>query len=171
MHDTATRLAVADRSCGACRACCKLPEIPEFGKPANVWCQHANPSPDGPGCRIYNERPEGCRRFACGWMQGIGGPDDRPDKLGVMWQRVTLGDGREGIAAVEMTPRALESPRVQAYLRQFMRTRPGRVAIRRAEETHFRRATLTVSAPPRSSTIDFLKRAGTNAGTAAGLPG
>lgn len=45
--------------------CCKLPGIEELNKPPLAWCQHCNPSS---GCRIYESRPEPCRRFICGWM-------------------------------------------------------------------------------------------------------
>jgi hypothetical protein len=55
----------AGRSCEGCTLCCKLLEVVELGKPAATWCQHCN---TGVGCRIYADRPPGCRGFFCGWL-------------------------------------------------------------------------------------------------------
>jgi hypothetical protein len=53
------------KACGTCNLCCKLPLIDELAKPAGVWCSHCE---IGRGCRIYPERPVGCRTFFCLWM-------------------------------------------------------------------------------------------------------
>jgi hypothetical protein len=58
--------------------CCKVPPIPELGKPAARWCRHAVP---GNGCGIYENRPQVCRRFYCHWMVDPAlGPEWKPDK-------------------------------------------------------------------------------------------
>jgi hypothetical protein len=58
--------------------CCKVPPIPELGKPAARWCQHAV---IGQGCGIYEERPAVCRRFYCAWMMDPAlGPEWKPEK-------------------------------------------------------------------------------------------
>lgn len=66
------------RECGECQACCFLPEIPERGSPGYSRC----PDQCAAGCARYEERPQRCRDFACGWLQGFGGIGDRPDKVG-----------------------------------------------------------------------------------------
>lgn len=56
--------AVADRQCGTCTLCCRLPDIEALEKPANAWCRHCV---DQEGCRIYADRPQLCRDFLCLW--------------------------------------------------------------------------------------------------------
>ena len=58
-------ITVADRSCGTCTLCCRLPDIDLLDKPANVWCRHCVA---GEGCSIYADRPSVCRDFLCFWM-------------------------------------------------------------------------------------------------------
>lgn len=55
------------RSCGSCSQCCKTLSIdaPELKKPMDAWCRHC--APKG-GCRVYSERPNVCKAFACGWL-------------------------------------------------------------------------------------------------------
>lgn len=55
----------AGRSCEGCSLCCWQFEVPELAKPALTWCAHCK---DGPGCRIYETRPQICRRYACQWL-------------------------------------------------------------------------------------------------------
>ena len=56
------------RSCGSCSQCCKTLSIdaPELKKPMDVWCRHCAPGKGG--CRVYSERPNVCKAFACGWL-------------------------------------------------------------------------------------------------------
>lgn len=58
----------AQRSCGSCTLCCRLPEIDEFAKPPDVACSHCT----GSGCAIYDGRPQVCRDFLCRWMTNPG---------------------------------------------------------------------------------------------------
>ncbi|WP_137137042.1 hypothetical protein [Rhizobium sp. FKY42] len=53
------------RSCARCTLCCRLPDIDELDKPANVNCVHCI---DGFGCRAYDKRPRTCREFQCDWL-------------------------------------------------------------------------------------------------------
>ncbi|HEV7309585.1 hypothetical protein [Ensifer sp.] len=55
---------LAERACGTCTLCCRLPDIDALEKPANDWCRHCI---EGQGCRIYAERPQLCRDFLCLW--------------------------------------------------------------------------------------------------------
>lgn len=45
--------------------CCKLFGIPELAKPRHEWCSHCDV---GKGCRKYEERPQSCRDFVCGYL-------------------------------------------------------------------------------------------------------
>lgn len=53
------------RTCGTCTLCCKVLGIQEIDKPAGRWCPHCQP---GRGCKIYGQRPDECRTFACLWL-------------------------------------------------------------------------------------------------------
>lgn len=69
------------RLCGSCTACCKTHPIRELHKRPNTWCVHCA---IGKGCRIYADRPVGCRDFLCTWRCGLWGEEDRPDRLKVV---------------------------------------------------------------------------------------
>lgn len=73
---------VQPRTCGECTLCCKILAVPELGKAADEWCEHAHRPV---GCDVYATRPGSCRNFTCSWLvQKI--PDSlRPDRIhGVM---------------------------------------------------------------------------------------
>jgi hypothetical protein len=57
--------AVLQKSCGSCTKCCTVMGVPELKKPPWQECQHVTA---GLGCKIYLERPSGCRTFICGWL-------------------------------------------------------------------------------------------------------
>ena len=57
---------VPGRSCEGCTLCCKLMAVEPLGKPRAVWCAHCD---QRSGCRIYEERPEACRIFYCGYRR------------------------------------------------------------------------------------------------------
>lgn len=66
------------RSCEGCTVCCKLPEAASVKKPAQTWCSHCA---IGEGCRIYDQRPDECRTFFCGWVLDEGLDDAwRPER-------------------------------------------------------------------------------------------
>lgn len=69
------------RTCGGCTACCKTHAVHSMYKRAWEWCLQCK---IGDGCRIYNTRPTDCENFQCAWLLGVGGPDYRPDKIGVV---------------------------------------------------------------------------------------
>ena len=56
---------VEGRSCDGCTMCCKLLRIEAFDKPKSQWCVHCD---IGAGCKIYEERPDECRDFNCGYL-------------------------------------------------------------------------------------------------------
>lgn len=52
--------------CGKCTMCCKLMAVTELNKPKNAPCEHCSV---GVGCKIYTDRPLGCEKFKCIWLQ------------------------------------------------------------------------------------------------------
>ncbi len=70
---------MTNRSCGGCTACCKTHAVREVKKDVGQWCRHCD---RGIGCRVYTERPPGCVDFKCQYLQGVGEPNERPDKVG-----------------------------------------------------------------------------------------
>jgi hypothetical protein len=79
------------RSCLPCTACCTSLEVVEFNKPAGVPCVHLTPT----GCGIYTDpkKPAICNTFRCGWLEGYGEKNERPDKSGVI---LRTGQATEG---------------------------------------------------------------------------
>jgi hypothetical protein len=53
------------RSCAGCTLCCKIMGIAALEKPPGTWCKHCEPAS---GCRIYEQRPQECRSFLCGYL-------------------------------------------------------------------------------------------------------
>ena len=71
------------RSCGACSVCCTSLEVPELDKAAGQSCSNLT-SCKSRACSIYNERPDACSTFKCGWLLGLGNSTLRPDKSGIL---------------------------------------------------------------------------------------
>src|SRR5262249_22161650 len=95
-----------DRSCGACTACCTVPNIKTLGKPSGCDCEHLTPG----GCGIYPDRPEACREYHCLWRMGWGRPEDRPDRSGVLLEfgeNVTPWDKQFNLRVFELRPGAI----------------------------------------------------------------
>jgi hypothetical protein len=77
------------RSCGGCTLCCKVMDVPEINKPRGAWCPHCI---RGTGCRIYADRPSGCRSFLCGWLTNPRfGREWKPDR-----SKIVITVGRDG---------------------------------------------------------------------------
>ena len=64
------------RSCRDCGMCCTLLRIDSLDKAAGVKCPHLR----GTKCSIYEDRPQACRDYVCGWLQGA--PVPKPTKAG-----------------------------------------------------------------------------------------
>lgn len=60
-------LSTVKTGCKGCTACCTHMNIVEIGSPAGERCDHEVHH----GCGIYESRPEGCKKFICGWAQGV----------------------------------------------------------------------------------------------------
>lgn len=73
---------MADRTCGDCTMCCKVMGIDELKKPPSLWCPNCEIAK---GCKIYDDRPDSCRRFRCLWLDDNRLPESmRPDKTKVV---------------------------------------------------------------------------------------
>jgi uncharacterized protein len=78
-----TPAIVPGKSCGSCTKCCTVMAIPELKKRAWDECIHVAA---GAGCKIYAERPSGCRKFICGWLLDPDmGPDLKPENCHVVF--------------------------------------------------------------------------------------
>lgn len=73
----------SSRRCSKCTACCTTHSVDAIGKPEFTRCSSLRPGAGG--CRIYKDRPESCREWACLWLMGVGVASDRPDKLGIVF--------------------------------------------------------------------------------------
>lgn len=120
------------RECGECKVCCKLPSIKELDKPAFKWCDNCNLSGKTEGCRIYEDRPDDCYKFACLWIENPHLPEKyRPDKCRVM---LTCPDDLENsIIAWEVVPGAAEKKVMQPIYR-FLISRGWRLWVRKDQE-------------------------------------
>jgi hypothetical protein len=73
---------VEGRSCGPCIGCCSIYQIPALKKPKYELCTHCT----GTSCRIYDDRPDDCRKFYCLWRRIEAMPEEaRPDKIGIVF--------------------------------------------------------------------------------------
>ena len=63
---------VKGRTCASCTLCCKILAIPEVPTPRDAWCGNCAV---GKGCRVYDQRPEPCRTFYCGFLIWDAVPD------------------------------------------------------------------------------------------------
>jgi hypothetical protein len=81
-EETADSL-VSARECGACQVCCISLTIdkPAIQKMPGSACRHSLKG----GCDIYENRPDVCRVFFCGWRKVADIPADwRPDRSGIL---------------------------------------------------------------------------------------
>ena len=75
---------VVGRTCGPCTMCCKVLKIDwlEPPKAAGQWCGYCKP---GQGCKIWENRPDGCAAYHCHWRRDPRlGDEWRPDKAGFL---------------------------------------------------------------------------------------
>lgn len=72
-------MKLKNKNCGACTKCCAALEVPEIGKKKGQAC----PNLTDKGCGIYNDRPQSCRDFTCGFLAfEFFKPRLRPDRCG-----------------------------------------------------------------------------------------
>lgn len=117
-----TVVGAKPQECGDCQACCEVIAIEAFGGKENYQkCQHQCET----GCGVYAERPDECKRYYCMWQQGYisGGPDMRPDKLGVLVDFRPANGNRTGNVVEAMVfwetrPGALKEPKVKELMQR-----------------------------------------------------
>ena len=76
--------------CGACSVCCTAMEVKELRKPEGVRCLYLTDQ----GCSIYENRPESCRVYECGFRMYPLDKKLRPDKSGfqILFSKTKLGE-------------------------------------------------------------------------------
>lgn len=94
------------RKCGTCQMCCVAVPIAEIDKKAGEACIHLC----GAGCGIYDTRPDVCRGFACEWLWGMGGMEQRPDRMGALPTPALHGGQLALYLAPGVTPESLSKP-------------------------------------------------------------
>lgn len=107
------------RRCGSCTLCCKTHPIPALNKPPAKWCQHAGRG----GCAVYATRPEPCSTYYCFWRRdpvGLLRDDERPDRLGVVFQQAEF-DPLPVIDALQSYPGAALRPRARTAIERFLK--------------------------------------------------
>jgi hypothetical protein len=101
------------RECDGCTLCCKVMGIAALNKPPGLWCSHCAPTS---GCRIYDDRPEECRTFNCGYLlQPELGPEWKPSECKMVL--MTEGGGRTIVAHVD--PQRADAWRREPYYSTF----------------------------------------------------
>ena len=131
-------------SCGDCSACCTVLAVTELKKPMRMACDHLCRD----GCRIYADRPAGCRQFNCLWLRGAirhsenpisaDGASDvtadlpfRPDHFGVIWDYfVDRVSGQKCLVAFEVYSTAFQRPDVSKLLSQVCESTSLRLSFR-----------------------------------------
>ena len=89
----------ASRTCGECIVCCVYPRITELNKPRLTHCKNLNLlepiqkdqvqySSSINNCKVYGNRPLTCSGYSCFWLLGYGDEDDRPDKSGILVDKI-----------------------------------------------------------------------------------
>jgi hypothetical protein len=133
-RDVAEELALDElhhsgRSCGECTACCTVLAVDELRKPMRWACEHIACN----GCRIYDERPQGCRDFDCLWLRGeiVGDESRRPDELGVIFDSFRDAATNEPrFVAFEVWTGAFDEPVAAALLAELSSAREVQLSSR-----------------------------------------
>jgi len=73
--------ATDERKCGDCYSCCEVLKIEELKSSNYDKCKYASCN----GCSIYEKRPLPCVSYKCMWLTGLGEENQRPDKLGLIF--------------------------------------------------------------------------------------
>lgn len=110
----------APRTCGDCRLCCKVMAIGELQKPRNIWCHFCNLKA-GPGCSIYDARPEECREYECAWLLGAFPESFKPNK--VHFAAAATLNGKDLVLYIDPGyPDAYKAPKVKEELMRIRKT-------------------------------------------------
>jgi hypothetical protein len=111
--------SVPGRECGQCTLCCKLLEVSEIEKPQGKWCKHCTP---GKGCNIYDDRPDLCKVWYCGWrMWERLGPEWYPRRSKIVIDPGGLSQHPESKVEVYVDPGYPNQWRKPEYLMELRR--------------------------------------------------
>lgn len=108
------------RQCGPCTACCTSLAVDELAKPTHSVCRHECAA----GCAIYARRPQSCRDYRCLWLTGLLQDEDRPDRLGVIFNTTHLPRLGAIPMLVESIDGALRTPRMHDMIQRMAAQRP-----------------------------------------------
>lgn len=99
--------------------------MPGLQKACYTLCVHSSAN----GCGIYAGRPSECRAYACLWLDSdLGETDDRPDMIGVIFDRPSLVEdhadyrGVPFVCAREVWPDARDGARASDLITRFARS-------------------------------------------------
>lgn len=111
------------RACDGCKACCFTHQVTSLTTEITGIFEHC-PHECQSGCRIYGNHPPACKEYRCSWLKGhIGGPNDRPDKLGLVIDQYDFqGVKNFCYVAMETFPGAARQKRTRKFLRQLSET-------------------------------------------------
>jgi len=127
-----------DHPCGQCNACCVVFRIDEtqLEKEQFVPCSNLGAGDCG-ACTIYENRPEVCSEYQCGYLAARKSPfisdflpafledEFRPDKVGIVFDRgYQIGNKSDLIEGTSVWPNAHESPDAMRLLRELSRISP-----------------------------------------------
>ncbi len=74
-------------NCSGCTLCCKLLRIPWMDSPESEYCRECESEV---GCKIWEDRPEGCRSFGCSYYNVEKANENlRPDRCGIIFEKAT----------------------------------------------------------------------------------
>jgi hypothetical protein len=121
---------IFSRTCNGCTACCKTHAVEEVGSIAGIWCPQCQ---IGVKCLIYEDRPLGCRRYSCVWLQGKGKESDRPDRLKIVMDYLDVQFRDEEIPIFnfwEVEKGSIDQPRVQQIM--ITNIKAGNIVVHRS---------------------------------------
>ena len=104
------------RECGTCGECCWLMSVDEIDLPNDTQCKHFNK-----GCLIYDDRPDGCKHFECGWLVQAVPERFKPDKVHLV-VFLSSRDGTNAINIEETAPMAVLTEEGKELLAFLTRT-------------------------------------------------
>ena len=96
------------RECGECAECCYIGYVPELDKKEHTICPFMKKTTCG-SCSIFDKPnlPATCKNYRCGWLNGYGDDQDRPNNSGVMISDNIIEDQRY-FTAIETKKDALK---------------------------------------------------------------
>lgn len=79
--------------CQDCDGCCRVFEVKDIGKAFGEPCKYLGRTAIGPGCTIYESRPQACMNYVCLWLdsQRRQGVERMPEALRPDVCKVVMG--------------------------------------------------------------------------------